>query len=305
MNLIQLKESITNGIIPSDFLILVTKDNQFLATQYIQAIGKLANGGLNKVNSIYEPQQSTFSLLVAPTDAINVLYTDIFIERSEDYSQFKNTIVVCEQVDKSIAKSVEDYTIKLPKLEEWQILDYAKTICSNIEDEDLLWLIKITDNNIERILNELDKVALFKKTEQKAIFNSIRFDQQTDLFKIDLFTIINALVDGNTLVLYDFLRNADKDTIEPVMLANRVLTNLKNIILVSKNLNLTAADCGISAGQFNFIKRNYYNLNVEAVKQKIKFLTNFDLALKTSKLDLSKRDMLSYLVNNLCYKITL
>ena len=35
-----------------------------------------------------------------------------------------------------------------------------------------------------------------------------------------------------------------------------------------------------------------------------KFLSNFDLMLKTSQLELDKLDMLNYLVNNLSFRIT-
>ena len=78
----------------------------------------------------------------------------------------------------------------------------------------------------------------------------------------------------------------------------------QNIILIAKNPQLKATDLGVSPGQFNFIKSRYRSLKVDAVKQKIKFLSNFDLLLKTSQLDLDKRDMLSYLISNLNFKIS-
>jgi uncharacterized protein YfkK (UPF0435 family) len=303
MTLIELKNFITSGIVPTDFLILVDKDNQFLAKQYINALGELAPGGLNKISSIYEPFQSSLNLLTAPEGCINVLTVDTFEERSEDYSQFENTVVVCEQVDKSISKVVENYIIKLPKFEEWQIFDYAKTICPTIEDDDLTWLIQASEVSIERVINELDKAKLFDKNEQKQIFSAIRFDPQTDLYKVNLFTIVNALVEGDLAVLYDFLKRKNYDLLEPIVLVNRTFTSLKNILLIAQNPALTAEDCGVSAGQYNYIKRNYFSLNIEAVKQKLKFLVNFDLALKASQLDMPKRDMLTYIINNLAYKI--
>lgn len=305
MTLMDLKNFIANGILPSDFMIFVGKDSCFLTNQYIKALAKLSNGGIKKITSIYEPQQSSLAILTTSDGAINVLKVETFDERAEDYSQFENTIVICDQVDKSIAKSVEKYIINFPKLEEWQIFDYAKSICPALEDEDLLWLIKATDNSIDRVLNELDKVALFDKDEQKAIFSSIRFDRQTDLYKIDLFTVVNALVEGNMQVLFDLLSHNKYEELEPVMLANRALTSLKNILLVSQNPLLSAEECGVSVSQYKFIKYKYRSLNVNAVKYKIKFLTNFDLALKTSKLDMSKHDMLNYLISHLTYKITL
>ena len=305
MTLIELKKYINNKAVPSDFMIFITKDCPFLANQYVKAIGDLAEGGIKKISSIYEPVQSSIALLTGGEDTINVLSVDTFDERAEDYTQFERTIVVCEQLDKSIAKTVEPYVIKFPKLEEWQILDYAKSICKYVDESDLLWLIKATDNNIERVVNELEKVALFPRSEQKAVFAAIRFDQQSDLYKLDLFTVVNALVEGDFSVLYDFVRYNGYEEIEPVVLANRAMTSLKNIILVTQNPGLTAEDCGMSAGQFRFLKYKYHSLNVEAIKQKIKFLSSFDLKLKTSRLEMSKREMTNYLINNLYYKITL
>ena len=299
----ELKNFITEKIVPTDFMIFVSKDNPYLATQYVKALGELSVGGINKITSIYEPQRSSLMLLTSSAEALNVLTVDTFDERAEEYSQFENTIVVCEQVDKSIAKNVEKYIIKFPKLEEWQICDYAKTICPKLDNEDIEWLVKATGGSIERVNNELAKVALFSKDDQKEVFNAIRFDPQTDLYNADLFAVVNALVEGDTLVLFDFIRHNGHEMHEPVMLVNRALTSLKNIVLVSQNPNLTAEDCGVSAGQYKFIKYKYRSLNIEAVKQKIKFLTNFDLMLKTSKLELNKRDMLSYIINNLSFKI--
>ena len=304
MTLIELKNFITNGIVPSDFMIFVSKDCPFLANQYVKTLGGLSVGGINKIKSIYEPQQSSIMLLAAPTEALNVMTTDIFDERAEDYSQFENTIVVCEQISKDIAKAVEDYAIKFPKLEEWQIYDYAKTLCPSIDDEDLAWLVKASDNSIERVINELGKVALFDKNEQKEVFSAIRFDPQSDLYKADLFDVVNALVNGDQAILFDFIKHNGHDIHEPVVLANRALTSLKNIILIARNPQLTADECGVSKGQCSFIKNRYRSLNVEAVKQKIKFLSNFDLLLKTSQLDLDKQDMMTYLVSNLSFKIT-
>jgi hypothetical protein len=304
MTLMELKDHIINNRVPKDFMIFVNKDNAFLAAQYVKELSRLAEGKVNKISSIYEPQQSSLFLLTAPEGVLNILTVETFDERSEDYTQFENTIVVCEQVDKTVIKNVENYIIKFPKLEEWQIFDYAKTLCPNVDDADLLWLVQATDNDIDRVTNELAKVALFKKEEQKEIFAAIRFDAQTDLYKADLFKVVNALVEGNMPVLFDFIKHNGHEIHEPVMLVNRALMSIKNIILISQNSSLTAEDCGVSAGQFKFIRYNYRSLNIVAAKQKLKFLTDFDLMLKTSQLELNKRDMMNYIINNMYYKIT-
>ncbi len=303
MTLVELKEFINIKKVPSTFMIFVDKDNKFLARQYSEALGKLTSGGLQKITSIYEPLHSSLSILATPEDKINLLITETFDERAENYYQFENTIVICEQVDKSITNLVEEFIIKMPKFETWQICDYAKTVCPVLEDSDIEWLVKVTNNNIERVINELDKIKLFPKEEQKQILNEIRFDPQTDLYSVDLFTIVNALTEGNLPVLFEFLKHKNCEELEPVVLANRVLSSLKNILIVTQNPTFTAEDCGVSAAQFRTLKYKYKSLNVDTIRYKIKFLAEFDLALKTSKLELSKQDMLNYLINNLAYSI--
>ena len=303
MTLVELKNFITANIMPSEFLILVDKDNKFLAKQYIEALSKNAFGGVNRISSIYEPFQSSVSLLTVTEGCLNILRTDTFSERAENYAQFENTIVICEQVDKNILEAVKNFTIKLPKFEDWQIYDYTKTLCPALDENDLMWLIKATDGSIERVVNELDKVRLFDKQEQKQIFSNIRFDIQSDLNKFKLFDIVNALVEGNLVLLYNYIIYKNCEFFEPIVLANRALISLKNIILINQNPQLSAKDFGMSLDQYRAIKNKYRSINTTAVRQKIKFLTNIDLALKTSQLDLSKRDLLSYLVANLAYKI--
>ncbi len=304
MTLVELKNLITAGTVPSEFIILVSKDNQFLARQYVKAICDLAQNDVNKISSIYEPFQSSLALLTNNEGCLNILITDVFDERSEDYTQFENTIVVCEQIDKSIAKATENYAIKLPKLEEWQILDYAKVLCPTVEEADLLWLIKATNGNIECISNELAKVSLFDKKDQKQVFYSVCSDAQAYLNKIDFYAVVDALVHGNKVALFDFVKRDALYELDPVGLANSVFINLKNIIIASQNRMLSAEDCGMTAKQHGYITRNYFNVDIEAIKLKLKFLAKFDLALKTSQLDMSKETMMNYLIANLSYKIT-
>lgn len=305
MKLHELKKQIALGVLPTDFLIFVNaKDSLFLTNQYIQAIIALASDGVNKVSSIYEPQQSSLLNLTAAENVINIVYTDTFAERAEDYTQFENTIVVCDQIEKSIEPVVADFVIQMPKLQEWQILDYVKTFCKGIVDEDLLWLIRATDLNIDRVLNELDKVQRFNSDEQKQVFASICSDRSNGFYKADLFKIVNAIVDGDLVTLYNFLLYGGADLLEPVVLVNRAFSNLKSILLITQNPGVSPESLGVSAKQMHKLSKQYTSLNLEAAKQKLKFLAEFDLALKSSKLDMSKHEMLSYLIANTAFKIT-
>lgn len=305
MQLHELKQFITDKMLPADFIIFVAKDCPFLARQYVNAMIDLAEGNVRKIKSIYEPQQSSLLLLTENDDThLNVLYTDTFSERAESYGQFDYTVVVCNQIDKSIAETVKDYVIKLPKLETWQILDYAKSLCPTIDEQDLTWLITSAKNEIERITNELDKICIFPKEQHQQLFYDLRADPNTDLFTVELFPVVDAFVNGDMPALFNFLRFGGADALEPVVIANRVVSKLKSILLVTQNPGITAEDCGVSPKYLGRLRYDYRNLNIEAAKNKLAFFTGIDLALKTSKLELDKYDMLSYLVVHSAYKIT-
>ena len=304
MTLMQLKEFIINKTIPSDFMIFSCKDNHFLAQQYLNEISNQKVGNINKIQSIFEPQQNSLFLLTDQEEALNVLITEVFEERAEDYSQFTDTIVICDKVEKTIEPLVKDYIIEMPKFQAWQIEDYAKTLCPEVEEADLKWLVEASNEDIYRVLNELDKVQIFNKEDRRRVFSEIRYDPQSDLYNLDLFKVTNAFVDGDMQVLFDFLRHKDFTTLEPIMLSNRILTSLKNILLVTQNLNATATELGVSDKQLWKLRSKYKTVNIDAIKYKIKFLTNIDLALKSSELEMSKQNLMNYLVANLAFKIT-
>lgn len=325
MTLVKLKEMLTNKLVPTDFMIFIKKDNNFLAEQYLKEIITISSDkAINYVTSIYEPQQSAFFLLTQPEDSINICRVENFEERAEDYDQFESTIVICDSVDKSILKLVEDYIIKFPKFFEWHIFDYVKSVCPELDDEDINWLIQICNKDepkpkkknepstpntfsggFERLLNEVDKLLLFAPEERKNIFNQLRFDPQTDLYKFTFFGLADAIVYGDLNLLREFLKRRDADSFEPVGLVNQATVVLKNIILLTQNPYLTAEQLDINRGTGWYIRDRFKQrpLNLEAAKRKFNFLLEFDYKLKTSQLEMSKQDLLNYIIVNTAYSL--
>ena len=189
MTLKDLKNAIMQKTLSNNFLILKNVENPlkdsnavFLSEQYLKEISKARNLEITPINSIYEPLQSTLSLLV-PTATLNVLKVDIFEETSLDYSQFLDTIVICNKIDTKILPLLTDFIVEIPKLENWHIEDYVKTLVPNTSATNLNWLTKSTDYKIHRILNELDKVKLFNQGEHENIIKALRNDTQSDLYR--------------------------------------------------------------------------------------------------------------------------
>lgn len=189
MTLKDLKIAIMQKTLSDKFLILKNVENSskdsnasFLSEQYLQEISKARNLEINKINSIYEPLQSTLSILV-PMKKLNVLKVDSFEETSLDYSQFLDTVVICNKIDSKIMPLLTDFVVEVPKLENWHIEDYAKTLAPNATASNLNWLIKASHYKIHRILNELDKVNLFGPSEHENILKALRNEAKSDLYR--------------------------------------------------------------------------------------------------------------------------
>ena len=189
MTLKDLKIAIMQKTLSDRFLILKnvedpTKDSNasFLSEQYLQEISKARNLEIAKINSIYDPLQSTLSILV-PEKKLNVLKVDSFDETSLDYSQFVDIVVICNKIDSKIMPLLTDFVVEIPKLENWHIEDYVKTLVPNGTTSNLNWLTKASQYKVHRILNELDKIKLFSPGEQENVLKALRNETQSDLYR--------------------------------------------------------------------------------------------------------------------------
>ena len=296
MTLIDLKKSIESGIVETDFMIFVCPENTFIADQYIDAICDLNNLTKTSINSLQE-QTSALSLVFENKDELNVMKVDTFDEALIDYSSLTNTIVVCSKVDKKIKQFVEDYIIEFPKLVDWQIKSYINLICPQLDNEEVDWLCKATNNDIYRIVNEIDKIRLFPIMEQKGILNEIRFGKGSDLYALTIFELADAIVKNNKAVLLEFLRH-DELNFEPMSIVGMTLKKVKDILFVTQNSNRKPEDIGLTSKQAWAIDKSYKGFPLTRLQYLLKFLSDIDLRLKSGELDMPKNTLINYLIIN-------
>lgn len=293
MTLKDLKNAIMQKTLSDKFLILKNVENpvkdsnaSFLSEQYLQEISKARNLEISKINSIYDPLQSTLSILV-PEKKLNVLKVDSFEETSLDYSQFVDTVVICNKIDSKIMPLLTDFVVEVPKLENWHIEDYAKVLVSNVTPSNLSWLTKASQYKIHRILNELDKVKLFGSNEQENVLKALRNDNQSDLYRnfdlekeLDIKdfsaqTVASAIVNKNkSQVSYFLLRRQFFDF--DITLLNYWLLKL----LVDKVPMTFVAD-------------------QPALIDKIEFVSSISIKIRKGELELSNSTLFDYILLNL------
>lgn len=296
MDLMELKKNIESKLVSTDFIIFLCEENNFIAEQYIKAICDINNLTRTNINTLQE-QTSALSLVIGDNDELKVLTTDIFEEVVNDYNALTNTVVVCKKLDKKISKIVEPFVIKVPKLVDWQVKSYIKLICPTLTNEEVDWFYKVTDGDIYRIVNEIDKLLLFQANERKEILAELRYAPDSDLYSLTIFEFIEAILANKKVVILDYLRHSNT-TFEFMSLVSIALKKAKDILFVTKNSNKTATDLGLTAKQFGAISRIYASFPEDRLMELIEFLSKVDLKVRTGVLDMSKDNLVAYFITN-------
>jgi DNA polymerase III delta subunit len=299
MELYKLKENLLEGKLPTQLLIFVCSENFFIADQYVETI--LSKSGKEKrlINSIFEPESSIVSLFDEDNSFLNILKTEIFSEFAEDYSVFEDMIIVCSKVDKKLASMLTDYIVEVPQLKDWQLESYVKQRCTSLDDLEAQWLVKATNNNIYRIENELDKLSVFPATKQKEILARLRFEPNSDLYNLDVFTLCDAILYNNKAVLVEYLKHQNVCKFDLMNIVGALLKKTKNLLFV-KYSRRNAAELGINPGYYKRLL-NEPMIPQERLQTILSILSNIDLQLKSGLLEISKDRQIDYLLSKLCY----
>ena len=296
MTLMDLKKSIEAKNIPDDFMIFLCSENSFIADQYVDAICEINNLVKTRINTLQD-QASALSLVLGSTDELKVMKVDTFEEALIDYSNLKNTIVICNKIDKKVKPLVEDYIIEIAKLTDWQTKSYIKLICPVLNDDELDWLYQATEGNIYKMINEVDKIKLFPVPEQRSVLDAIRFSPDSDLYSVSIFDLADAIIRNNKPFVLDFLRHKNIN-FDLMQIVGATLQKVKNIILVTQNSGKTASEIGINDKYMYRLRKDWNGFPESRLKALLEFLSSIDLKLKTGSLDMSKEAQIDYLIAN-------
>ena len=299
MTIAELKEQVLSGKITDSLLIFVCSENYYLADQYINTIA--AKTGLEKkiITSITQRDSPILSLVIDYSNYLYVLKTEVFDEMIPDPEDLKNVIIVCNRIDKKIIDNLTDYIIDFPKLLDWQIKDYMKTICPGLDSNTIDWAYASMSGDIYKIKNELDKIKLFPVAEQQNILTEIRFSAGSDMYSQTLYGLAEAIIRNNKREVLEYLHYRQSCDIDPFGLISILLSNYKKILFVTQRSGLTAADIGITDKLYKAISYYYRGYFVDKLKTAIKVLSALDLDLKSGRLDMPKNMLFDYIVGKL------
>lgn len=284
----ELKEAILKKAVDTgDCLFLVYEDSTFLARQYAKAIADGKGLTLTRVDSSEElPVEDAFG-----TDDGNlyVLFAD---EVRKLDGRHPNSIVICRKTSGD--------SVKMPKIEDWQVLDYMKTKCPGLSEDELMWLQQACGKDINRIEGETDKISMFPKERQTAMFESFMADgNYSGEGQGSSFDLVNAILRRDKGALLGILKRNGADGTDAIGLATLLRNGMRNVIKIQFNPSATPESTGMKDGQFKAVK--YYNSGKyqnSALIDAYAFLTSIDAMLKRGELQMSNDRLIDYIICN-------
>lgn len=292
----ELKSKILDNSLSDNLLILRYEDNKFICKQYVNEISKKRNLEILSVETLEECIPDEFF-----GDINNYLYL-IDIDNLEKIhyelinDDLKNIIIICNKIPKEIEKEYDKYIVNIVKILDWQILEYMKTKCS-LSETNLKWIQEVSKNNIYRIDNELNKLAIFESSKQDDIFNQIKSESgYNDLNSFDVFKLTNAIIKKDYTTILEILKSIDNMDVEPFGLLTILYNNFKNIINIQLNPNATADSLGMQPKQFNAVKYNCGKYSSGQLLQIFNFLTTLDSRVKGGEIPLDDNQFIDYIV---------
>jgi hypothetical protein len=301
MTLRELKDSIQARYIPDTFMVFLCPDNYFLANQYIQAICEVKQLEKHVVETIFE-QDSALSLVMNFENDLRVLYTETFEEVATDYSRFENTVIVCNKIDKKIAKFVEEYIINIPELQAWQVKTYIQQQCPDITEEAVNDILKATRGEIYRVENMVDKIKLFEPYYQNQVVFDLIQEPGTFYFDCDIddFKLVDAILHNRVNIVKDCIKAGRLSGPEFLSYAGRILNSIKTLILVEYT-NLPGSEIGITDKKCNYMRFNRSSFTLPDLQKKLDAVSELDLKLKSGLLDMSSDCQMDYLLMRLMH----
>lgn len=297
MDIKELKASIMNKNIQNSFIIFKYTDNDFLPLQYLHEIRNTRKCDIQFIDRIQDIlSTSSFFFEDALSDVINVFICDVFDVATTQLKDKTNLIVITKKISDECSSLFKDYIVEFPKLEEWQLKDYAYSLAPGVSEKELDGLIRICNKNIYRLDKELKKIKIFTESEQKYTFKKFVEDGIfDDLSDHNIFDFCSAILKKDISSLTRLYSEISKIDVEPLGLVKLLYDNLRTIISIQLDPSATAELIGIAANRFWAIKKNscgYYTK--DQLLMAFYMITDIDRKLKSG--EITTDIMIDYIV---------
>ena len=280
MDIKSLKAKIENNDLDDSFMLWkCPPGSELVVSQYLRKIAENKHLVLKYIDSIDEIVGDSF------LKDIN-LYVFLSKKYNEKYNN-NNLIVICEETKNTDA-------IVFPKLEAWQVVDFAKSFLPGVNIEMLNELIK-GYSEYQLFISDMEKLAIFDEEDQNYLVDDL-FDQLSITPTLTVFDLSNALLRHDIKLAREVLKVKDRIDLTPMHLLTILLNNVKKVLDIQLGgNNIKASDLGISDKQFFVIKK--YNCGIYSNAKLISiYETLLDIENKLKFKELEVCDIIDYIV---------
>ena len=253
MTLPEVKQYLTDNQNIDKMLIFKCEDTDFIGMQYTKKLAEIRNAEIINVESLED----------IPTSNPFIEENLIYLYRCESFDKIieenKQLIIITKKLSKDVLKELSDYIIIVPKLENWMTEDFIKLNCSGLDNEMVSWFVANYDNDIYKILLEIDKLKVFPPDTRKYLFeefyNNGVFDSPD---KNNAFALSSALQSKDKNSLIQLL--SKNNEIEPISAMSLIQSNLKKLCKVWLNKAPNPDNTGLKSNQIwaiNNLPRTY------------------------------------------------
>lgn len=284
LNLNEVKTDLENNKDIDQFLIFYYEDTtDYIPVQYAKALARIRNSEILYVNELDEINSSPdpFS---EPTSNLYVYKTDSLERIPAKYLQ-NNLIIITPKLLKDVEKEYDEYILRIPKLEEWQIVDYIKTVSPGLTQDEMEWLVRTYKSNMYRVELEVDKLKPFSENARQYIFEDFYVDHVFEtLSEYRIFDFTNAIQGKDLKTISNILSDINHIDIEPTGLITLLCANFKKLIKVWLNKSPTPENTGLKSNQIWAINKLSRTYTKEQLVKVFELVSDMERRLKTGEM---------------------
>lgn len=274
-----------------------TSNVRDLVKSYVDAIAE--NNGkqiiyAQNMQEIIDGENSTFTA----DESIYLLFCE---KDFADFEQYASLPIIFLRRDLNKLTTASNIPqIDFPQLVSWQIEDYIKAKAAGLTEESAKWLCSICNQDLSRIDNEVDKIALFPVSEQQKMLELNKKEHgYDDLSSSTIFDLVNATMKKDFVAVKNIIKDLDCIDVEGLGLITLFTKQLKNILDVKLTNPAHYGSLKLSEKQINYIRYAYSSEKVDRVLDKFYSLLSLDEELKTGNLDLKNDELVIYILGKM------
>ena len=300
MELKKLKYLIENKML-SDMLLIFEDWEDFLSEQYINAIAQDKNLKILHLQSIDELLDSRVGIFDSDQsdEYLRILNIDQCICHDIQLLSEKNVIIITGKInDKETRDLLSEAIVNAPKLIQWQIDEYISILVPDLKSAQRRWLIDACNNNLYKIKQELDKLAIFDKVNHAQLFDEFMLDDVfSDIATENILSFIDAIMTRDKANIINTLINLKQIDIEPLGVITLLYRNFRLMIQVQLKADSNAEELGIKPGYFYRLKKRCGVYNKNELIKGFTFISKLEWKLKSGYI--TQSNMIDYILINL------